>query len=553
MFMQPSKERIIAPRLTMATVMKQENVAHQSVLPMVAEPQNDVEQQLTALMYVQSGEIAQQARKASVVEHQEEVEQQPTQAIVMGQDEVAEQPTLAMVIKQHIHAKRMERWFVPALLCLVLLSGTVVGVAALHIRIPIFSAIHKILIPSTHPHNPQTVLSGASNLSSQFMDAMMHKDWAVMWSMLHPDAQKSWQGETDFIHFEQAKFGSMKFMSYTASTASIQQPWLDPDTTQVYPSAALMDISLVANAPKGLLSTPSNLALNQGLFKNTLFALARVKGVWKVLVAGPADLEAPILVPASPPVVKVLVPIFMYHHISNKPTHNALDYSLTVTTTDFNQQLNWLSQHGFQSIDQTELFDALYYGKLLPPHPMILTFDDGYEDAYTDALPALQAHHYRAVFYIITGMIGGNYMTWGQVHQLFLDGMQISSHTVHHVNIGQPPPPTTTQEELTVSKKTLEALLGQPVQFFCYPTGEPFHLDTVAEQQIVLKDLFDDGYVSATLDPFSVFSAIQDAQMPYQLNRLRVSGGETLDAYIGILNYTLDSGTRLLQVSSASH
>ena len=508
----------------------------------------EIAQQSILTMVLEQKEVGQETMLLELV--QQEVAQQPTQAIITGRDKVAEQPTLAMVVKQHIHPKRIGRLFVPALMCLVLLSGTAVGIVALHIHVPVFSTIHKILIPSTHHRNPKSALARANDLSEQFMDAMMHKDWAAMWSMLHPDAQKSWQGETDFLHFEQAKFGSLNFISYTASTANIQQSWLDPDTTQVYPSAAIMYISLVASAPKGLLSAPSNFALDHGLFKNTLFGMTQINGAWKVLVAGPADLEAPILVPASPPAVKVLVPIFMYHHISNKPTYNALDYSLTVTTTDFNQQLDWLSQHGFHSIDQTELFDALYYGKGLPSHPMILTFDDGYEDVYTDALPALQAHHYRAVFYIITGMIDGNYMTWGQVHRLFLDGMQISSHTVHHVNIGEPPAPDTTQEELTVSKKTLETLLGQPVQFFCYPSGEPFHNDSVAEQQIVLKDLFDDGYISATLDPFSIFSAIQDAQMPYQLNRVRVSGGETLDAYIGILNYTLESGARLLQASS---
>ena len=52
-------------------------------------------------------------------------------------------------------------------------------------------------------------------------------------------------------------------------------------------------------------------------------------------------------------------------------------------------------------------------------------------------------------------------------------------------------------------------------------------------------DLFNDGYVSATLDPFSMFSAVQNAQTPYQLNRIRVSGGESIDAFIGILNETL--------------
>jgi peptidoglycan/xylan/chitin deacetylase (PgdA/CDA1 family) len=387
----------------------------------------------------------------------------------------------------------------------------------------------------------------ANLLAHQFMEAMMHKDWSDMWSMLHPDAQQAWQGEKDFVHFEQVKFGALKFTAYKDTAARIQSSWLDPNNTLTYPKAQTLRISLQATAPKGLLTEPSNAALEKGLFDNTLFAVAPYHQQWRVLVAGPADLEAPILVPTSPPAIKLLVPIFMYHHISNKPTQNLLDYGLTVRTVDFDEQLTWLQKQGYHSITQTELFDALYYGKILPPHPMILTFDDGYEDAYTDALPVLLAHHYRGVFYIITGMIGGRYMLWDQIRILVRDGMQISSHTVHHVNVGEPPYGTSTQFELTVAKSTLEKELGKPIQFFCYPSGEPFHHDTVAEQQVVLADLFADGYVSATLDPFWYNSAIQDAQMPYELNRIRVSGGESLDAFIGIFNYTMKTGATQLE------
>ncbi len=130
-------------------------------------------------------------------------------------------------------------------------------------------------------------------------------------------------------------------------------------------------------------------------------------------------------------------------------------------------------------------------------------------------------------------------MTWNQVRALRDEGMQIASHTIHHVNIGAPPAYTTTQDELLLSKQMLEQQMGEPIQFFCYPTGEPFHHDTVAEQQLVLTDLYADGYLGATLDPFAYDSAIQDASTPYQLPRVRVSGGEPLQTYQAILNDVL--------------
>jgi peptidoglycan/xylan/chitin deacetylase (PgdA/CDA1 family) len=493
------------------------------------------------------------------------LEQQPTLPMAVAGQDLAQQPTLPMAVGQRspelqpalplkgrpdYRPKKTLRLWMPLLLCVLLVIGGVLADHAIigdwlsHIFVP-----NGAPIPIAHSHTSLPTPSQSSLIDSttnDFMNDMMHKHWAEMWSMLAADAQQLWQGEKDFIHFEQAKFGSLKIIAYQDTPAQIEYIWLDPDTTRVYSDVAALRVSLQAAAPRRLLSAPSSSALSKGLFNDTLFALLPSYGVWHVLVAGPADLEAPILVPASPPAKKLLVPIFMYHHVSNKLTRDLLDYNLTVTTTDFDAQLTWLQRQGYHSITLTELYDALYYGKALPVHPMMLSFDDGYEDMYTDALPALLAHHYRGVFYIITGMIGGSYMTWQQIGKLAQDGMQIASHTFHHVNVGQPPAWTSTQAELLLSKETLETELGQPVQFFCYPSGEPFHHDPVYEQQIVLGDLFNDGYVGATLDPFSFDSSIQDAQTPYQSPRIRVSGGESLNAFIGILNFTMTYGAERL-------
>ena len=456
---------------------------------------------------------------------------------------LAEQPT------QPLRIKRRGRWLLSGL-CLLLalvIMAALLGPSALNWW---FSpqAPNSALGALLHPKTRLVRSAAITSTVDLFMQTMLQKNWPAMWSMLAPDAQHLWQNEQDFTHFEQAKFGALTLNSYTmVGQAVLSHPWLDPDTTKVYNSAATVQVSLQATAPPGLLTGPSDQALNHGLFQHTLCALIQDhKQTWKVLVAGPADLDAPVLVPATPPVSHLIIPIFMYHHVSSLPTHNPLDYNLTVTTTDFDAQLTWLQQQGYHSITMTELFDTFYYGKALPAKPMMLTFDDGYADVYTYALPALIAHHDRGVFYIISGLIGGNYMTWDQVRTLARFGMQIASHTVHHVNIGQPPGGLTTQEELVTSKTTLEAELDQPIQFFCYPVGEPFVHDSLAERQIVLKDLFVDGYLSATLDPRALNSALQNSQWPYQLPRIRVSGGESLEAFIGTLTFTLQADAQRL-------
>jgi peptidoglycan/xylan/chitin deacetylase (PgdA/CDA1 family) len=491
----------------------------------------------------------------------ERVEQQPTRPIEKAARRVTEVATphaQAVATKpapaesrpaprrgHHISPLRMS---LIGLFLIFFIASGIIGHTTLEawlgaIITPISHVVHPPAAATADVHpRPTPTPTTAARITAEaqtFMNAFMLKDWSKLWSMLSPDTQNLYNGESDLIHFEQTKFGALTLLQYQLGKAEMVQSWRDPDTLQVYPLAALLPVSMDATGSSSALSSLSIADLHNGLFHATTLAFIPQNGQWLVALAGPADLDAPILVPATAPHTQLLVPIFMYHHVSNKPTTNILDYSLTVTDTDFNAQLDWLQQQGYHSIDMTELFDALYYGKALPPHPMILTFDDGYEDVYTDALPILLAHHYRGVFHIITGMIGGNYMTWNQVRDLQAQGMQVASHTVHHVNVGEPPYGTTTQEELTQSKDTLQKLLGIPIQFFCYPSGEPFHHDTVAEQQMVLQDLYQDGYIGATLDPSAFDSAIQDAQMPYELPRIRVSGGETLDSFIGILNSVL--------------
>ena len=476
-----------------------------------------------------------------------------------------ESPTGPLI--QPTATKKRGHWLLYGLSLLLvglIISGVVLAPTLYHQVSPSRRAASSPdLRHALHPKTSVVHSTKVDNTVHQFMQSMLQKNWVGMWTMLAPEAQRLWQGETDFTRFEQAKFGPLTLQGYTPGQTMTSNPWLNPDTTLMHGSAVTLSIAFQASAPSGLLTTPSNNALNQGLFKNTLFSLAQnAQGTWQVLVAGPADLEAPVLVPAKLPVANpnhfdipvfgslnaplshVILPIFMYHHVSSQPTHNLLDFNLTVTPTEFNKQLNWLQQQGYQSITMNELFSAFYYGKVLPPKPVILSFDDGYVDVYTYALPALLAHHYRGVFYIITGLIGDRYMSWEQIRTLARSGMQIASHTVHHIDLAQYPytsAKTTPQQELVDSKATLEGELGTPIQFFCYPTGEPFHHGSPAARQRILQELFEDGYLGATLDPSAFSSALQVATTPYQLPRIRVSGGENLANFIGILKATLQA------------
>ena len=364
----------------------------------------------------------------------------------------------------------------------------------------------------------------------RYMDAFMQQNFDQLWSMLHPDAQALWTSEAAFSSFLTRKFGQLARLSYAVGQFKLVSPWIDPDTTRVYGTAAVLPVSLTLGAGSGLLSLPSEQAVSKGLFNHLMFGEVKSSGFWRVLVAGPLDREAPILVPAKAPARPARVPILMYHHVSAKPAQNALDFGLTVKTPDFAAQMDYLAKNGYHPITLTDIFDHLYYGMALPAHPIVISFDDGYEDNYTDAFPILQQHHFVAEINIITGMIGHNYLTWDQIRQMAAAGFEIGSHTIHHISLASASS-ATAEKELFDSKATLEEKLNIPIQFFCYPSGEPFHHGSLAQQQLITRLLAQDGYVGALLDP-GVESVIQNPRLPSQLPRIRVAGGETLAAFI---------------------
>lgn len=364
----------------------------------------------------------------------------------------------------------------------------------------------------------------------RYMQAFMQQNFDQLWSMTYPDAQAFWGSQAALAAFLTRKFGSLPRLSYEVGQANILARWIDPDTTQVYHDAAVLPVSLDLGLPGGILSPPTRQALINGLLNYLIFAEVKSGNLWRVLVAGPLDREAPILAPARAPAITVKVPILMYHHVSAKPTTNALDFGLTVKTADFAAQMDFLANHGYHPITLTDIFDNLYYGMPLPKQPIVLSFDDGYEDNYTGAFPILQQHHFVAEINIITGLIGGWYLTWDQIRQMAAAGMEIGSHTVHHWSLASVLPQTAEQELLN-SRDTLEQQLSAPIQFFCYPAGEPFHHGSLERQQFITTLLSQDGYIGALLDPGEE-SAIQNARYPYQLPRIRVAGGETLAGYI---------------------
>lgn len=169
----------------------------------------------------------------------------------------------------------------------------------------------------------------------------------------------------------------------------------------------------------------------------------------------------------------IRVPIVLYHHIRPiTPAMNPLARGLSVTPEVFDAQLSYFEKNGFTTITLDQFYSALQKKTTLPKKPIILSFDDGYRDNFTNAYPLLAKHHFMGSFFIFTQAMGApDYVTWDQVKEMQRSGVfEIGSHTLSHADLPHISE-SKVHAEIFESKKIIEEHLGIPVPFFCYPYG----------------------------------------------------------------------------------
>ncbi len=161
------------------------------------------------------------------------------------------------------------------------------------------------------------------------------------------------------------------------------------------------------------------------------------------------------------------MPILLYHHVTDRTGYKRY----AVTIANFKEQMQYLSDQGYQTITLSELADVIQYGGHLPDKPVVITFDDGCLDVYVNAFPILRQLNYRATMYIITGTLGTDksygYVQTDQINELIQAGWEIGSHSISHTNLD-----TSTYgmgNELEQSKQTLEDQFDITVRSFSYP------------------------------------------------------------------------------------
>lgn len=169
---------------------------------------------------------------------------------------------------------------------------------------------------------------------------------------------------------------------------------------------------------------------------------------------------------------KIKANVLMFHHIGPLPANaDAIRKGLTVSSGEFDKDLKYFFDNGYSFLTLDELNRDISSNNL-PSKAVVLTFDDGYSDNFSEALPLLKKYNAVGTFFIITGKIGQNeYMTKDQVVDLSTSGNEIGSHTINHLDLATLKGAALTKE-ITQSKTDLEALVQKPVSSFCYPSGK---------------------------------------------------------------------------------
>lgn len=236
----------------------------------------------------------------------------------------------------------------------------------------------------------------------------------------------------------------------------------------------------------------------------------------------------PALAPTPDGIARtVRVPILMYHYLSTPPADaDIYRTDLSVPPELFAAHLDRLLAEGFTAISLYDLVAHLTQGRPLPAKPVVITFDDGYRDNYTNAFPLLAARQMPATFFVVTDFVDEarpEYLSWEMAREMLAAGMSIESHGRNHASLEGRDVDYLVWQALG-SLETLEFELGVPPRFVSYPAGE-YDQTTI--------DVFESANYWAGVT--TVQGTAQSNAHPFEWERIRVRNTTTPEKLIELL------------------
>ncbi len=170
----------------------------------------------------------------------------------------------------------------------------------------------------------------------------------------------------------------------------------------------------------------------------------------------------------------VAVPILVYHIVRPAyPSDSAELKKYRVTPGIFDAELAHLRGKGYHVIGFQQLEAHFASSTPLPSKPVILSFDDAWEDQYQYAFPILEKYHDTATFFVFTNAIDSRgFFTISELKTMIAAGMTIGDHSKSHPYFTHLTATSSLVREIIDTKRTLETELGVPVIAFAYPFGQ---------------------------------------------------------------------------------
>jgi len=195
------------------------------------------------------------------------------------------------------------------------------------------------------------------------------------------------------------------------------------------------------------------------------------------------------------------LPVLLYHHVG--PERPGTMRGLTVSPEKFARHVGWLARRGYKGICPSDWLRWRQEGKGLPEKPVLITFDDGYEDLVEHALPVLRRYGFGGAVYVVTKHPGGTnawdeargwgtmrLMTADQIRFWATQGIEFGAHSRTHADLTSLDAEELT-EEIAGSAKDLASILGSRAVSFAYPYG--FHNRRVED---CVRSAFDLAFIA---------------------------------------------------------
>jgi peptidoglycan/xylan/chitin deacetylase (PgdA/CDA1 family) len=203
------------------------------------------------------------------------------------------------------------------------------------------------------------------------------------------------------------------------------------------------------------------------------------------------------------------VPVLMYHKVDPHTPHDAVGRSLTLDPDAFAAELDWLRAHAIRTLTMNDLADALARGEH-PRNAVVLTFDDGYNDAADVVTPLLRKYGARASFYVSAGFVGdGRHAGWAKLRTMHAAGMEIGCHGTHHLDLTRIRP-SEASSEVRRCVAALTKFVGKPTTY-AYAAGK-WNATTLALMRLT-------GMKAALTERWGVVTTLTS---PYTLPRRRI-------------------------------